>query len=330
MPDSTIQINVFNGARQPLDNSIGWLARLSDGRQLSERKTYVFSGLHGPSHAFAVPFFDNFFDDYSVVASPDGFQDSGWFPVVANPAATAEVDILALPRGGAPNFARATWTGLGTARPGFAGIVTRGCAGEADAEAKYRAVLEKRPKPLACFLNIMTALSAIQLPSGKSPLDYYWNIAWPAGNSDDMGWLPSLDGVFHQDRFFCYVDQAILPEVRQAAVQGAFAPEKNPGLLHPGATESYKQTQFDVSNVQLTFHGLDVAVFEGPAGTPIPCVKIEPDMDYYKDLLSHSLLEVIPNALTGELTDPAVAFALRWMTGRRAGVPDFDPLFTVV
>ena len=48
-------------------------------------------------------------------------------------------------------FANASWDKLAAARPGVADIVRRGCGDEADAAAKYQAVLEKRPDPLACF-----------------------------------------------------------------------------------------------------------------------------------------------------------------------------------
>jgi hypothetical protein len=59
-------------------------------------------------------------------------------------------------------------------------------------------------------------------------------------------------------------------------------------------------------------------------------VKVEPDIDYYKDLGAHALLEVVPNKLSGGLTDPRQVYVLRWIAGRRAGVPEFDPLYTIV
>lgn len=155
MPDTAqILINVYDGTRQPLSPQVEWIARISDARSLSDRKTDTYAGLKGASKLFAVHFFDNFFDDYTVVVSPAGFDDYGWSPVRVHPAA------------------------------------------------------------------------------GKG--------------------------------------------------------------RHPGASE-----------------------------------RREADIDCYKDLLSHGLLEVIPNALSHGLTEPAVAFALRWMAGMRAGLPPFNPLYTV-
>jgi hypothetical protein len=81
---------------------------------------------------------------------------------------------------------------------------------------------------------------------------------------------------------------------------------------------------FGEANVQLTFHEQDTLIVDG-----VNCVKIEPDIDYYKDIAAHLLLEVAVNAF-GSLTDPRTAYALRWMAGQRAGIPEFDPLYTIV
>lgn len=327
MPDTAqILVNLYDGARQPLSKTVSWLARLSDGQPLAARRTHTFDNLKGSSKLFTVPFFDNFFDDYTVLVSPHGLEDSGWFPVRVHPNAPAILDILTLPKEGSPHFANATWPHLRQSRPDVAAIVQRGCEDANSAAQKYGIALEDRPKALACFLNIITALAGMRLASGRPPLDYYWNIAWPLGTDN---WPARLDQVFKQDRFFCYVDESILPDIRKSAEAGIFAPELNPGLLHPDATESYKQTQFDVANVQLTFHGHDAFTFARDDGSPVRCIKIEPDIDYYKDLLTHGLLEVLPNWLSHNATDPTVAFALRWMAGRRAGLPSFNPLFTV-
>ena len=50
----------------------------------------------------------------------------------------------------------------------------------------------------------------------------------------------------------------------------------------------------------------------GPNG-PVDCVVGEPDVDYNKDLLAHSLLEVLLNTFTKGLTDPRGVYLLRWM-----------------
>jgi len=330
MPDTaTIVVHGYNGGRQLLPASMRWTAQTRDGRtQASGQQTLSFN-IPGSSAALTVPFFDNLFDQYTVIGNAKGYDDSAWYPVHVTDEAPVELSLMFLAKDATPQFAGATWTKLQQSRRGIADIVARGCQSPTEAADKYAEVMEQRPAPLACFLNIMTALADMRLPSGKCPLDYYWNIGWPAGDFKDKSWVTNLDTVFKQDRFFCYVDQAILPDVRSAAGHG-FSPEADPQAWgHSGATESYKQTQFDMANVQLTFHGRDTASFLDANGSPVSCVKIEPDIDYYKDVAAHGLLEVIPNWITKGLTDPRVVYAMRWMTAKREGLPEFDPLYTV-
>ena len=56
---------------------------------------------------------------------------------------------------------------------------------------------------------------------------------------------------------------------------------------------------------------------------------IEPDIDYYKDLMAHALLEVVTNKIGNSLTDPRQVYVLRWIAGRHAGVPNFEPPYTI-
>lgn len=62
----------------------------------------------------------------------------------------------------------------------------------------------------------------------------------------------------------------------------------------------------------------------------IECVKVEPDINYFQDLLAHALLEVIPNTFTRSITDPKQVYVLRWIAGRHAGVPEFNPPYRLV
>ena len=59
-------------------------------------------------------------------------------------------------------------------------------------------------------------------------------------------------------------------------------------------------------------------------------ILVEPDIDHYKDLAAHSLLEVIPNTVTHGLTNPEAVYVLRWIAGRHAGVAEFNPPYTIV
>jgi hypothetical protein len=163
---------------------------------------------------------------------------------------------------------------------------------------------------LAALLNITTAMKEINLPDG-TPLDYLRQLKW--------------DDTLAQDRFFAYCDPKLLDQVKTAAAQGEFAPETDSAFFHPGATASWKQIQFGEANVQLTFHENDKQVIDG-----VNCILVEPDIDYFKDLAAHALLEVLPNALSGGLTNPEEVYVLRWIAGRHAGVPEFDPPYSIV
>jgi len=332
MPDTAnIILNVYDGRRQLLDKSVHWSAQAIDGRSLNERKTLTFPNLSGGSVLLNVPFFDNFGDDYTIIVNADGFEMGAWRPVRVSKLAPVTMDILLLPRKGALHFAGATWDKVSALRPNVAKMIRASSPTPQAAAAMYAGGFEKRPASIGCFLNLVTAMADLQLPSGKNVLDYYWNVCWPQGDPNTPAWIQQFDGVMKQDRFFCYVDQAILADVQAGAKLGAFSKEPSPEKWgHIGATESYKQTQFDVANLQLTFHGRDTATFQDENHNLVQCVKIEPDIDYYKDLGAHGLLEVIPNTITHGLTDPKVVYMLRWMAAKREPhLPEFNPLFTV-
>ncbi len=169
--------------------------------------------------------------------------------------------------------------------------------------------MEDHPDYLACLLNIGTAMHQISLPQG-TPLDYFTQL--------DIAAL-------QPDRIFGYADPALASQVKLAASQGEFATEPAIDLLlHPGSTRSYKQIQFGQANVQLTFHETTTKTTDG-----VNCIYVEPDIDYYKDPGAHLILEVIPNGLTGNVSNPRVVYVLRWMAGQHAGIPNFDPLYTI-
>ena len=332
MPDTAnIILNVYDGKRQLLNKSVHWSVQAIDGRSLNERKTLTFPNLSGGSVLLNVPFFDNFGDDYTIIVNADGFEMGAWRPVKVSKRAPVTMDILLLPKNGALHFAGATWDKLSALRPNVAKMIRASFPTSDGASATYAGAFEKRPASIGCFLNLVTAMADLQLPSGKNVLDYYWNVGWPQGDPTTPAWLQQFDSVMKQDRFFCYVDGAILPDIQAAAKLGAFSKEPSPEKWgHIGATESYKQTQFDVANLQLTFHGRDTATFQDENHNAVKCVKIEPDIDYYKDLGAHGLLEVIPNTITHGLTDPKVVYQLRWIaTKREPHLPEFNPLFTV-
>ena len=301
-----LMVNVFDGTRQPIPTTIKLLIRVIDGNQHQWFANYR----KGPSVAFrGVPFFDNFRDNYTVIVWAEDYIQAGFTPVKISLNAWQHIDLMMLPKDASFNFAGARWESLQQTHPKLFELLSSDAPNETTARQRYEDLMENRAPTLAAFLNIVTAMADINLPSG-TPLDYLKELDW---------------GGMQQDRFFAYADEALIEQVERATQEGLFAPEVGSGFFHHGATRSYKQVQFGEANVQLTFHENDTRRIDG-----VRCVKVEPDMDYYKDVGAHTLLEVLPNTISGRLTDPKQVYMLRWIAGRHAGVPEFDPPYTIV
>jgi hypothetical protein len=297
---SKLRLRIFDGTRQLFSTPAQLLVRIVDGNQ----KLQIWQSYPQNDLTFDLPFFDNFGDNYSVLVSCDGYKQAGFVPMKLSNTYLATLDIMLIPNSPQFNFANGPWPAAKAAYPFLA-------AGDATGEKRYNNLLENAPKSLACILNLCEAMSQINLSLG-TPLTYLKELIWDGANA------PA------QDRFFAWCDAALVDQVRIAAAAGQFAVEVDPGLLHPGATSSWKQIQFGEANVQLTFHENDKTIIDG-----VNCVMIEPDIDYYKDPAAHILLEVLTNALTHTLTDPAEVYVLRWIAGQTAGIPEFDPLYVI-
>jgi len=301
-----LMVNVLDGTRQPIAAGARLLVRVRDGNQ-----NELVSDFYNQPNIFfkGRPFYNNFGDNYTVVVSADGYVQAGFTPVKISPNTTQHVDLMLLPEKGSFNFRDALWPVLRQKYPIFATLLARGVTDDAAAQARYTQLMEDRPASLASFFNLVTAMSAIDLPVG-TPLDYIKEVIW--------------DDSFGQDRFFGYADRKLIDQIRLATQHKEFAPEPGSWLFHKGATSSWKQIQFGEANVQLTFHEGDTRTIDR-----VDCVKIEPDMDYYKDPGAHFLLEVIVNSVSHTLTDPKQVYVLRWIAGRHAGVPEFNPPYTI-
>ena len=296
-----INIGIFDGARQPFPAGEKVLLTIRDGNQQQAFRDYIGK----PNFTLnGLPFHNNFGDNYTVVAWAKGYAQAGFTPVKLTPDLPASLDLMLMPENAQFNFSEARW-GVIRKNPRYATLLTAGSSSRDAARERYMDVLENRSSALACFFNLVTAMAEIQLPSG-SPLDYIRELIW--------------DQTMTPDRFFAWADRDVVDQVVRASAIGLFAPEPGTAVFHPGATRSYKQIQFGEANVQLTFHENDTRTIDG-----VECIKLEPDIDYYKDLAAHALLEVAAHSLTGSLTDPRQVYVLRWMAGRKAGIAEFDP-----
>jgi len=118
-------------------------------------------------------------------------------------------------------------------------------------------------------------------PQGN-PLEYLKQILW--------------DASLTQDRFFAYCDTELINQVRTAAAMVNSRLRSALVFSIPARTASWKQIQFGEANVQLTFtkkkkpRSVECAV----------CRRVRHRL--LQRLAAHTLLEVIPNALTRGLT----------------------------
>jgi hypothetical protein len=295
-------IRFFDGTRQLVPEGTRVQLTVFDGWQ---HKVVSKSFTQSAVTLGALEIQDNSGDDYRILASARGHRDTGFFPVRVSAGVLMPVDLMLLPTQSNVNLGRATWKELAAQRPKWQILLGAGASGASAAQKRYSELMEA-PGGLepACLLNLIEGMSKINLASG-TVLDYIKQLKW-----DELA----------QDRIFGFCDPALVDQVRAAQVRGLFAPA--PYAMHPGATSSVKQVEFGEANIQLTFHENDRTEIDGKT-----CVKIEVDIDYFRDPLSHLVLEVARNKATGNLTDPREVYVLRWMAGQFAGVPAFDPLY---
>jgi len=298
MDTANLRLRIFNGARQPFAATAKFLVRVVDGTQKKQVEKFFSKN----DLTFTdLPFYDNSFDNYTVLVSADGYKDAGFFPVKLSDRFTQTVDIMLVPNQPGYSFAESTWS-LATTKYAFLAI------GEPKAESLYGNLAEQK-LPLACMLNLFEAAADIPLQHG-TPLDYIKAIFWGDPHAPQ------------QDRLFCWCDPELINQVRIGESANIFA--EAPSILHPGATHSWKELRNGEANLQLTFHENDKLKIDGTK-----CIMLELDIDYYSDSLAHTLLEVLPNGLTHTLTNPAEVYVLRWMAGRRSKAFDFEPIYTL-
>jgi hypothetical protein len=298
----SIQVNVFDGARQPLTGP-QILFIVLDGNQGQATRTFVKSSR---ILVKGLKIFDNFADNYTVIANATGYDQAGYTPVHISAAATQTVNLMLLRKDAAYNFRSAVWPALRQTRPELYRLLTSGAPGEAAARNRYQNLMESQPAALANLLNLTEAMSQISLPAGTL-LGYLKQLIW------DSSLSPS--------NVFAFASTKLLTDIRIAAARGQFMLEPHPRGFHPGATDGYKQVQFGEANVTLYFYGGERRTIDG-----VECVKISADIDYFKDLAAHLLVTMptLPQKL-----DPQMAYRLRWMAAGHGGVPEFNPLYTI-
>jgi hypothetical protein len=305
----TIIINTYSGTREPIPAGTRLLVTVINGHQ----KT-IFRDFHESWRLILqVPYDDNFGDMYSVLVWADGYSQAGFHPVTVIPGVPVQIDLMLLRLNAGFHFERAQWEQLRQSDGQYADLLAAGANGEMAAKSRYEMLMETRPAVLGCFFNLATAMMQVNLAKG-TVLSYIRELIWDDSSKYGM----------NQDRLFSWADSKLIDQIRLAGKKGLFASESGASIFHPGATSSWKQIHYGEVNLQLTFYEDQKSVVKGTE-----CVLVEAEFDYYKDLGAHVITEVITNAVTQSLTDPRQVYAIRWIVGRRAGAPEFNPPYLV-
>ena len=320
MATSTIVLTIVNGARQPWRPGTDVLVTAMNGRQKLVVRDFVKIPPDGRIGFSNLPVQNNLDDRFTVLVSAKHHADAGFTPVRIEADTTHALHLMMLRR--AADF---TFDPFATLK-GDKHLHTFLCGNDPahpdDAAARYDELQQKNKPALACLLNIAAALNQVTLV-GHEGLE-----------SNPLSSFKALDSV-RQDRIFAWVDARLENQIAATAQTPAgsgvsrFVPA--PAGMHEGATVSYKQTDFGEGNVQFSFHG-ETRMVNG-----VECVKVDVDIDYFKDTAAHLLFEVFPNTLNAKihgkhasasLTDPRKVYGMRWIAGQRFGRP-FEPLYTL-
>jgi hypothetical protein len=295
-------IRVFDGTRSRYSDAADLLITAMDGTHRIVHREY-----HDASEIrLEVRTWDNFRDNYTFVASASGHKQMGIQGVPVKRSMASYVNLILIPSSSSYNFGRARWADVLAQKPDTAAILASGAGSQQAAAARYTDLFENNGNAAACLLNITTAMEQVFLPEGTA-LSYLTSVEWNQRGSRAM----------KQDRFYAWARIGLVEQLERASEEGLFM--SAPAVLHPGATRSFKQKEFDQANVQFTLHENDRSEDN---------ILVELDVDYYRDPAAHLLLEVLVNKF-GSITDPKTVYAMRWVAGLKAGRPAFNPLYTI-
>lgn len=303
----SIQINIYDGTRQKLPSNADVLVRVIDGNQKQVLARYLKGG---SILVTDLQYHDNLGDNYTVIVFRDGYKQAGYHPVKLQRGQTVAVDLMVLPNKNRINFHAAGWDQLKVRLPALHAMLSSGLSDQ-DARLRYEKLVKDRPLVAAHLLNVSGALVNLPVTTGESILSFYKEVVF--------------DETLQQNNFFAYADKRLAVELRKMVAQGkSFGNAAGSQVFHAGNTGSFKELSFYDANVQITLYENDTRIIDG-----VEVVRVETDIDYYRDPLAHIILEVIPNSIGGAITDPLQVYQLRFIASRIHNGPAFEPLYTV-
>ena len=163
MPTSCLLVRLYDGTGNLFPAETKALITITDGNQNQVLRQYVNAG---QVRFQSLPFYDNFGDNYAVLAYVEGYRQAGYAPVKLSPDSEATVDLMLAPSNPVFNFAGLSWAAAQKKMPFLS---PQEGEAEQDAEQRFTQLIESDgSKSLACMMNLVTAMDAIDL-DGNHP-----------------------------------------------------------------------------------------------------------------------------------------------------------------
>ncbi len=298
MADFHLTLRFADGSRQPLQTARILISVMDGrGRLLGTQQTA------GDTITLAIPLSGDFITDrFTLNASAKGYRDVGYAGLRPD---QSSLHLMMVERNARIVFRKPEeWP------PAWSGL--RGQLGD-----EFSSFGESAALPAACLLNILEAIRLF--PGGMNLLSAMQDIPLVPGNEETRA--NRAEGIL-QDRALLFVE----PEFKAALNdQLGHALQKVSAIAHgqPQAGEtvaSFKENRFPEANLQFTLFESEWRLY------------VDLDLDYFRDPLSHALLELFPNSVFQTRTDPRRVYALRWMGSKNGGAPadqEFAPPYVL-
>src|SRR5262245_13071629 len=135
-----IIISFYDCTRQLVAPGTRVLLTVTDGNKRTVFRDFV----QGTTVTMDVPFFNNFGDQYTVLASPDKGLDAGFFPVMVSPTVDRPVFLMFLPNKNESEFNFAPWKQLQQHSPRLVELFSQGGGDLRKAQQRYEDLMEHK------------------------------------------------------------------------------------------------------------------------------------------------------------------------------------------
>jgi hypothetical protein len=218
------------------------------------------------------------------------------------------------------DFSDASVDNLKKTHPELWAIIAQGVS-EREARLRYEHLMQAHPEHLASALNVMTALSQIDL-NGDNATSFVKALIWDGSEAEGGSGTKDLLAC---DRLYGWVDENMVAAVSNSVGTGQFHRVHALWVFHRGATSSFKQAQFSRGDVHISFYEHQTHIVDG-----VLCVKAQIHIDLYRSPRAHTFREVIPHLVARTKTNPCKAYQLRSNVARKEGDQQFAPPYKIV